>query len=35
MLYVFLIISYVFSTTKLKKKAGGALRGSEEGGGRG
>jgi hypothetical protein len=35
MLYVFLIISYVFSSTKLKKKAEWFLPGSEEGGGRG
>jgi hypothetical protein len=34
MLSVFLIIPYVFSSTKLKKKAEQVLPGSEEGGGR-
>jgi hypothetical protein len=35
MLYVFLIISYIFSSTKLKKKAEWVLSGREEGGERG
>jgi hypothetical protein len=33
-LYVFIIISFVFSSTKLKKKAERVLPGSKEGGGR-